>query len=47
MLNLFTVCSRYVNDDEDIRKYFAAFHLYDKLPAAVLIDDFGDFFDDK
>ncbi|KAG2398150.1 uncharacterized protein HKW66_Vig0136140 [Vigna angularis] len=38
---------KYVNDDEDIRKYFAAFHLYDKLPAAVLIDDFGDFFDDK
>ncbi|KAG4979273.1 hypothetical protein JHK82_032523 [Glycine max] len=39
--------SWYVNDDQDIRKYFAAFHLYDALPAAVLIDDFGDFFDDK
>ncbi|KAL2988855.1 hypothetical protein AAZX31_11G107200 [Glycine max] len=38
---------KYVNDDEDIRKYFAAFHLYDTLPAAVLIDDFGDFFDNK
>ncbi|XP_027356398.1 uncharacterized protein LOC113865824 [Abrus precatorius] len=35
---------KYVNDDEDIRKYFAAFHLYDTLPAAVVIDDFGDFF---
>lgn len=38
---------KYVNDDEDIRKYFAAFHLYDTLPAAILIDDFGDFFDNK
>ncbi|KAL2982967.1 hypothetical protein AAZX31_12G015400 [Glycine max] len=38
---------KYVNDDQDIRKYFAAFHLCDALPAAVLIDDFGDFFDDK
>ncbi|XP_058735205.1 uncharacterized protein LOC131607203 isoform X1 [Vicia villosa] len=38
---------KYVNDDEDIRKYFAAFHLFDKLPHAVVIDDFGDFFDNK
>lgn len=38
---------KYVNDDEDIRKYFAAFHLYDTLPNAVVIDDFGDFFDNK
>ncbi|XP_057451178.1 uncharacterized protein LOC130743081 isoform X2 [Lotus japonicus] len=38
---------KYVNDDEDIRKYFAAFHLLDTLPAAVVIDDFGDFFDNK
>ncbi|MCH98641.1 hypothetical protein A2U01_0019646 [Trifolium medium] len=36
-----------MNDDEDIRKYFAAFHLYDTLPDAVVIDDFGDFFDNK
>lgn len=41
------VWGRYVNDDEDIRKYFAAFHLYDTLPKAVVIDDFGDFFDNK
>ncbi|KAK4256069.1 hypothetical protein QN277_008982 [Acacia crassicarpa] len=38
---------KYVNDDEDINKYFAAFHLYDVLPAAVIIDDFGDFFDNR
>ncbi|KAF7836541.1 putative P-loop containing nucleoside triphosphate hydrolase [Senna tora] len=38
---------KYVNDDEDINKYFAAFHLFDKLPAAVVIDDFGDFFHHK
>ncbi|TKY67886.1 hypothetical protein E2542_SST10782 [Spatholobus suberectus] len=38
---------KYVNDDEDIRKYFAAFHLHDTLPAAVVIDDFGYFFDNK
>ncbi|XP_045823788.1 uncharacterized protein LOC123916382 [Trifolium pratense] len=38
---------KYMNDDEDIRKYFAAFHLYDTLPDAVVIDDFGDFFDNK
>lgn len=36
--------SRYVDDDEGIRKYFAAFHLHLDLPAAVVIDDFGDFF---
>ncbi|KAI4295256.1 hypothetical protein L6164_035322 [Bauhinia variegata] len=38
---------KYVNDDEDIKKCFAAFHLYDTLPAAVIIDDFGDFFNDR
>ncbi|XP_061346961.1 uncharacterized protein LOC133292556 isoform X2 [Gastrolobium bilobum] len=38
---------KYINDDEDIRKYFAAFHLLDTFPAAVVIDDFGDFFDQK
>uniref|UniRef100_A0A1J3HEN0 Uncharacterized protein n=1 Tax=Noccaea caerulescens TaxID=107243 RepID=A0A1J3HEN0_NOCCA len=35
---------KYVDDDEGIRKYFAAFHLHLDLPAAVVIDDFGDFF---
>lgn len=38
---------KYMNDDEDISKYFAAFHLHDTLPAAVIIDDFGHFFHTK
>ncbi|XP_027191261.1 uncharacterized protein [Cicer arietinum] len=38
---------KYVNDEEDIRNYFAAFHLHDKLPDAVVIDDFGDLFDNS
>ncbi|KAG7583060.1 P-loop containing nucleoside triphosphate hydrolase [Arabidopsis suecica] len=37
---------KYVDDDEGIRKYFAAFHLHhvDDFPNAVIIDDFGDYF---
>ncbi|OIW05571.1 hypothetical protein TanjilG_23357, partial [Lupinus angustifolius] len=35
---------KYLNDDQDIRNYFSAFHLYHTLPAAVLIDDFPLFF---
>ncbi|KAE9593470.1 hypothetical protein Lal_00029429 [Lupinus albus] len=35
---------KYLNDDQDIRNYFSAFHLHHTLPAAVLIDDFGLFF---
>ncbi|XP_015895906.1 uncharacterized protein LOC107429689 isoform X2 [Ziziphus jujuba] len=38
---------KYVDDDEGIKKYFAAFHLHDTFPAAVVIDDFGNFFDDR
>ncbi|KAJ4845197.1 hypothetical protein Tsubulata_033874 [Turnera subulata] len=35
---------KYVDDEEGIKKYFAAFHLYDTFPLAVVVDDFGDFF---
>ncbi|KAL0742791.1 hypothetical protein Bca4012_084304 [Brassica carinata] len=35
---------KYVDDDEGLRNYFAAFHLHLGLPAAVVIDDFGDYF---
>ncbi|PNT67505.1 uncharacterized protein LOC100842867 isoform X1 [Brachypodium distachyon] len=35
---------KYVEDDEGIRKYFAAFHLLDNFPAAVIVDDFAGFF---
>ncbi|KAL0656095.1 hypothetical protein Bca4012_076679 [Brassica carinata] len=35
---------KYVDDDEGLRNYFAAFHLHLHLPAAVVIDDFGDYF---
>ncbi|KAK6936956.1 hypothetical protein RJ641_033986 [Dillenia turbinata] len=38
---------KYVDDDEEIKKYFAAFHMYETFPAAVVIDDFGDFFDER
>ncbi|XP_078433841.1 tRNA dimethylallyltransferase [Wolffia australiana] len=38
---------KYIEDDEAIKKYFAAFHLLTNFPAAVIIDDFGDFFDER
>ncbi|XP_050276086.1 uncharacterized protein LOC126718073 isoform X1 [Quercus robur] len=38
---------KYVDDDEGIKNYFAAFHLHDTFPAAVVVDDFGDFFEDR
>nr|DAD42060.1 TPA_asm: hypothetical protein HUJ06_000290 [Nelumbo nucifera] len=40
---------KYVEDYEGINKYLAGFHLHQlgTYPAAVVIDDFGDFFDDK
>ncbi|KAI3986890.1 hypothetical protein MKX01_014591 [Papaver californicum] len=42
---------KYVEDDEGIKKYFAAFHMHGNneggtFPGAVIIDDFGGFFDD-
>ena len=34
-----------MDDDEGLRNYFAAFHLHlDLPPAALVIDDFGDYF---
>ncbi|KAK9117701.1 hypothetical protein Sjap_016648 [Stephania japonica] len=38
---------KYVEDDEGLKKYFAAFHLHEISPTAVIVDDFGDFFDDS
>ncbi|KAK3153883.1 hypothetical protein QOZ80_2BG0182740 [Eleusine coracana subsp. coracana] len=38
---------KYVEDGEEIRKYFAAFHLLDDFPAAVIVDDFADFFSER
>ncbi|KAF5187113.1 tRNA dimethylallyltransferase [Thalictrum thalictroides] len=38
---------KYVEDDQGIKKFFAAFHLHKTFPAAVIVDDFGDFFDDS
>ncbi|KAE8726057.1 ADP-ribosylation factor GTPase-activating protein AGD3-like [Hibiscus syriacus] len=40
---------KYIDDDDDegIKKYFAAFHLNDTSPVAVIVDDFGDFFDER
>lgn len=36
-----------MDDDEGIKNYFAAFHLHDIFPVSVIIDDFGDFFDER
>ncbi|KAB2625016.1 hypothetical protein D8674_016676 [Pyrus ussuriensis x Pyrus communis] len=33
------------SSEEGIKKYFAAFHLHDTFPVAVVIDDFGDLFE--
>ncbi|WCJ26737.1 hypothetical protein M5689_008531 [Euphorbia peplus] len=38
---------KYLDDDDGIKKFFAAFHLFDKFPAAVVIDDFADFFNER
>ncbi|XP_043689591.1 uncharacterized protein LOC122640451 [Telopea speciosissima] len=38
---------KYVDDDEGIKKYFAAFHLLKTFPLAILVDDFGEFFDER
>ncbi|KAL6568004.1 hypothetical protein OROGR_001672 [Orobanche gracilis] len=36
---------KYVDDDEGIKKFFAAFHLNDTFPVSVIIDNFADLFD--
>uniref|UniRef100_A0A0D9XKE8 Uncharacterized protein n=1 Tax=Leersia perrieri TaxID=77586 RepID=A0A0D9XKE8_9ORYZ len=38
---------KYIEDDEGVRKYFAAFHLLGSFPAAVIIDDFAEFFSES
>ncbi|KAG5526806.1 hypothetical protein RHGRI_032916 [Rhododendron griersonianum] len=38
---------KYVDNDEGIKKYFAAFHRQDNFPRTVVIDDFGDLFDER
>lgn len=36
-----------MDDSEGLNNYFAAFHLHDTFPVSVIIDDFGDLFDDR
>ncbi|CAM8905282.1 unnamed protein product [Rhodiola kirilowii] len=38
---------KYVEDDQGVKNYFAAFHLLDKFPVAVIVDDFGDLFSER
>ncbi|GKA93813.1 hypothetical protein Tco_0815799 [Tanacetum coccineum] len=38
---------KYVEDEEGINKFFAAFHMHDTFPGLVVIDDLGDFFDER
>ncbi|CAI9756386.1 unnamed protein product [Fraxinus pennsylvanica] len=38
---------KYVDDDEGIKNYFAAFHMQDIFPVSVIIDNFADFFDGR
>ncbi|KAM7254522.1 hypothetical protein ACFE04_003902 [Oxalis oulophora] len=38
---------KYIDDEEGLKKYFAAFHLLDEIPMRVIVDDFGNFFDQK
>ena len=45
MLKLCVLAPRYIEDVDDIRKY--AFHLLDDFPAAVIVDDFADFFSER
>lgn len=36
-----------MDDDKGIKNYFAAFHLHDTFPAAVVVDDFRDSFEER
>lgn len=47
MPKLCVIAPRYIEDGDEIRKYFAAFHLLVDFPAAVIVDDFADFFSDR
>ncbi|KAK1406460.1 hypothetical protein QVD17_41759 [Tagetes erecta] len=38
---------KYVEDEDGINKFFAAFHMYDTFPVLVVIDDLGGFFDER
>lgn len=38
---------KYVEDEEGINKFFAAFHMHDTFPVLVIIDDLGEFFDER
>ncbi|KAD7477376.1 hypothetical protein E3N88_00512 [Mikania micrantha] len=38
---------KYVDDEDGINKFFAAFHMHDVFPVLVIIDDLGEFFDEK
>ncbi|XP_071701245.1 uncharacterized protein [Rutidosis leptorrhynchoides] len=38
---------KYVEDEEGINKFFAAFHMHDRFPVLVIIDAFGEYFDER
>ncbi|KAD7477341.1 hypothetical protein E3N88_00477 [Mikania micrantha] len=38
---------KYVDDEDGINKFFAAFHMHDVFPVLVIIDDLGEFFDER
>ncbi|KAL8202002.1 hypothetical protein R6Q57_011149 [Mikania cordata] len=38
---------KYVEDEEGINMFFAAFHMHDAFPVLVVIDDLGEFFDER
>ncbi|GAB4839712.1 hypothetical protein Ancab_020422 [Ancistrocladus abbreviatus] len=42
--NFHRIQIKYVEDDQGVNNYFAAFHLHHSFPVAVIIDDFGGFF---
>ncbi|GAA0156251.1 hypothetical protein LIER_13783 [Lithospermum erythrorhizon] len=38
---------KYVEDAEEIKSYFAAFHLHDDYPVLVVVDNFAEFFNER
>ncbi|XP_057773871.1 uncharacterized protein LOC130993125 isoform X2 [Salvia miltiorrhiza] len=38
---------KYVDDDEGIKNYFAAFHLHPTFPTSIIVDNFGHFFNER
>eukprot|EP01129_Flabellula_baltica_P009649 TRINITY_DN3971_c0_g1_i1.p1 TRINITY_DN3971_c0_g1~~TRINITY_DN3971_c0_g1_i1.p1 ORF type:complete len:274 (+),score=35.06 TRINITY_DN3971_c0_g1_i1:47-823(+) len=44
--NLSLIQMVYLQNDEELRRFFANIHLHPELPSVIVVDDFGFFFED-